>query len=129
MEINGDGAGTRGMVYDAINVGGSLTYNGSLTLLIGTTFGVGNYNFDLFDSVSTSGTFGTVNLGGVYSPDSLTNNGSGVWGLSKGNDTWTFNQSNGQLDLQVVPEPSSNALLVLAAAVLGARVIRRKRVA
>jgi len=127
MEING--AGTRGMVYDAINVGGSLTYNGSLTLLIGTTFGVGNYNFDLFDSVSTSGTFGTVNLGGVYSPDSLTNNGSGVWGLSKGNDTWTFNQSNGQLDLQVVPEPSSNALLVLAAAVLGARVIHRKRVA
>ena len=123
MEIIG--TGVRGTAFDAIDVVGLLTYGGNLTLSLGTTFGVGSYSFDLFDFGSTGGSFDTVTLGDLYS-GSLVNDG-GVWGLANGNDTWTFTQSSGLLQLNVVPEPSTYALLVLAAAGFGARVIRRRR--
>jgi autotransporter-associated beta strand protein len=123
MEITG--TGVRGTAFDAIDVFGLLTYGGNLTLSLGTTFGVGSYSFDLFDFGSTEGSFDTVTLGGLYSGSLV--NSSGVWGLANGNDTWTFTQSSGLLELEVVPEPSTYALLVLAAAGLGARVIRHRR--
>jgi len=129
MEINEDG--TRGTDFDAINVVGLLTYGGDLTLSLGTTFGNGSYTFDLFDFGSTSATnsFDSVDLGGLYS-GSLINN-AGIWGLTSVTgsltNTWTFTESSGLLALEVVPEPSTYALLVLAAAGLGAHVIRRRR--
>jgi autotransporter-associated beta strand protein len=113
MEING--AGTRGTAFDAVNVGNLLTYDGALTLSIGTTFAEGNYSFDLFDFGSQAGSFDSVALGGSYS-GSLTDNGLGVWGLTSGTETWTFYEDTGVLDLGVVPEPSTYALLALAAA-------------
>jgi autotransporter-associated beta strand protein len=122
MEING--AGVRGTAYDAINVGGLLAYDGTLTLSIGMTFSVGSYSFDLFDFDSTSGSFDTVTLGGLYS-GSLVNN-SGVWGLTSGNDTWTFTESSGILELGVVPESSTYALLAFAGLGLAGHVIRRR---
>jgi autotransporter-associated beta strand protein len=125
MEINGLARGTD---YDVINVvGGLLTYDGRLTLsLSGPVYGIGIYSFDLFDFVSQTGSFDVVELLGSYS-GSLTNNGSGVWGLSSGNDTWSFSQADGVLTLDVVPEPSTYALLVLSAAGLAAHVVRRRR--
>jgi fibronectin-binding autotransporter adhesin len=124
MEINGT---DRGTAYDAVAVGGLLTYDGALVLSLGTTFGEGSYSFDLFDFDfgSASGSFDSVDLSGLYI-GSLINNGSGVWGLTSGVDTWTFTESSGLLALEVVPEPSTYALLILAAAGLGARVIRRR---
>jgi autotransporter-associated beta strand protein len=126
MEING--SGDRGTAFDAINVGGILTYGGDLVLSLGTTFGEGSYSFDLFNFFSTSATnsFDSVDLGGLYSGP-LINNGSGVWGLTSGVDTWTFTEESGLLALEVVPEPSTYALLFLAAAGLGAHVVRRRR--
>jgi fibronectin-binding autotransporter adhesin len=125
MEINGLARGTD---YDVINVvGGLLTYDGRLTLsLSGPVYGIGIYSFDLFDFVSQTGAFDVVELLGSYS-GSLTNNGLGVWGLSSGNDTWSFSQADGVLSLNVVPEPSTYALLVLSAAGLAAHVVRRRR--
>jgi autotransporter-associated beta strand protein len=124
MEING--AGTRGTAFDAVDVTGLLTYDGALTLSIGTTFAEGNYSFDLFDFGSQTGSFDSVTLGDSYS-GLLTDNGFGVWGLTSGTETWTFDQGTGVLDLGVVPEPSTYALLTLSAAGLGAHVFARRR--
>jgi len=122
MEI--DAAGVRGTAYDAIDVGGLLTYDGALTLAIGTTFGFGSYSFDLFNFGSTEGSFDSVTLGGLYS-GSLVNN-SGVWGLTSGDETWTFTESSGILELGVVPEPSTMSLVALAGLGLAGFLLRRR---
>jgi len=119
MEINGT---ARGSQYDGIDVGGLLTYDGTLTLALGTTFGVGTYSFNLFDFGSQSGTFSVINLTGDYS-GSLTGSGD-VRGLTSGVNTWTFTHSTGDLGLTVIPEPATWALL---AASLTALVLFRRR--
>jgi hypothetical protein len=123
MEVSG--VGTRGTAFDAVNVGSLLTYDGALTLFIGAIFTEGNYSFDLFDFGSQTGSFDSVTLGGSYS-GSLTDDGLGVWGLTSGTETWTFTQSSGVLELGVVPEPSTYALLVLTAVGVGARLFKRR---
>jgi autotransporter-associated beta strand protein len=105
------GAGVRGTRYDAVNVGGLLTYDGSLTLDFGATLAQGAYNFNLFDFTSQSGFYDNISLIGAYS-GSFTQNGTN-WELSSGNETWNFSQSTGELSLNVIPEPSSLSLLLL----------------
>jgi fibronectin-binding autotransporter adhesin len=108
MDINGADLGIN---HDAIEATGALTYDGALALAIGTVFGAGTYNFDLFDSGSQIGSFDSVTLSGLYS-GTLTNN-LGIWSTTTnlGNETWTFNQSTGDLSLTVIPEPNVAALL------------------
>jgi autotransporter-associated beta strand protein len=127
MEINN--TGTRGMVYDAINVGGLLTYDGSLRLTLGTTFDVGSYSFDLFDFGSQTGSFDSVTLVGSYYSGSL---GKDVglstnWGLTSGDNTWTFDQSTGVLGLSVIPEPSPLALSGLGLLALAVSALRKRK--
>ena len=122
MEING--STTRGTDYDGINVGTALTYGGNLTLAFGTTFSTGSYSFNLFDSVSQLGGFAGVTLAGNYS-GTLTDGGGGVWGLTSGNNTWTFTKSTGDLGLSVVPEPATWALLAFG--LTSVMVLRRRR--
>jgi hypothetical protein len=76
-----------------------------------TTFGEGTYSWNLFDFASQAGNFTTVSLSNNYT-GSLTNSGGGTWGLTSGNFTWSFTQSDGVLGLSVIPEPSTWAMLV-----------------
>ena len=124
MEING--TGIRGTAYDAVNVGNLLTYDGTLTLTLGTTFAEGSYSFDLFDFGSQTGSFDSVTLGGSYG-GSLVNDGLGVWGLTSGAETWTFDQSTGALAVGVVPEPSTLALSGFGLLALAVSALRKRR--
>jgi autotransporter-associated beta strand protein len=124
MEITGaNSSGTRGTTYDAVNVANALTYGGTLALNFDTLFTqTGNYTFNLFDSASMSGSFGSVSLAGAYS-GSFTNS-SGIWGRTDGDNTWSFNQSDGVLSFAVVPEP--NVAMVAGSLALMA-LLRRRR--
>ena len=126
MEITGaNSSGTRGTTYDAVNVANALTYGGTLALNFDTLFTqTGNYTFNLFDSASTSGNFGSVSLAGVYSGNFT--NTAGTWGYQSldGNNTWSFKQSDGVLSFTVVPEP--NVAMVAGSLALMA-LLRRRR--
>jgi hypothetical protein len=101
------GAGTNGL----------LTYGGTMTLDIGTTFDMGSYTWDLFEFANEAGTFGSINLADQYSGSLLDADANGVWDLTSGFNTWQFTESNGVLNLTVVPEPSTLALLAVAGVV------------
>jgi autotransporter-associated beta strand protein len=124
MEITGtNSSGTRGVTYDAVDVASALTYGGTLSLNFDTLFTqVGSYTFNLFDSPTTSGSFGSVSLAGVYS-GSFTNT-SGIWALTQGDNSWSFNQGDGVLSFNVVPEP--NVAMVAGSLALMA-LLRRRR--
>jgi autotransporter-associated beta strand protein len=126
MEITGaNSSGTRGTTYDAVNVTNALTYGGTLALNFDALFTqTGNYTFNLFDSASTSGSFGSVSLAGVYSGSFTNTNDSGIWGLTQGDNTWSFKQSDGVLSFAVVPEP--NVAMVAGSLALMA-LLRRRR--
>ncbi|MFN6044285.1 MAG: beta strand repeat-containing protein [Verrucomicrobiota bacterium] len=120
MEITGAARGTE---YDAINVGGSLTYGGTLILdFSGETYTEGVYSFNLFDFVGSSGGFSDMSLAGIYS-GSFTDN-SGIWGLTDGDNNWSFNQGDGVLTFTVVPEP--NVAMVAGSLALMAMLRRRR---
>ena len=120
MEITGTARGTE---YDAVNVGGALTYGGTLILdFSGDTYTEGVYSFNLFDFVGSSGGFSDMSLAGIYS-GSFTDN-SGIWGLTDGDNNWSFNQGDGVLTFTVVPEP--NVAMVAGSLALMA-LLRRRR--
>jgi autotransporter-associated beta strand protein len=125
VEINGSGA--RGTDFDGIDVGVALSYDGTLTLDLGTTFGVGNYVFELFDFGSESGEFSAIDLAGNYA-GSLSGNGD-VWSMTDGDDTWTFTHSTGNLGLDVIPEPSTWVLIGIGFAMILWRTRRRQSMA
>ncbi|MFN6095765.1 MAG: hypothetical protein ACK49J_12340 [Verrucomicrobiota bacterium] len=114
---------SRGVTYDAIDITGALTYGGTLTLdFSGPAYGQGVYSFDLFDFTSTSGSFTSMSLAGLYS-GALINN-SGVWGYQQGDNTWSFKESDGVLTFTVVPEP--NVAMVVGSLAL-MTLLRRRR--
>ena len=111
MEIEGTvGAGLAGG-HDFANVAGALTYGGTLTLALGTTFGTGTYSWNLFDFAGADGgTFSTITLADQYSGSLLDGDSNGIWDLNSGNNTWQFTESTGILGLTVIPEPSAALL-------------------
>lgn len=84
---------TRGTEFDAINITGALSYNGTLTLDFGYSGSVGQ-TFNLFSFTSYSGTFSSINF--------LNDGYAG-----------TFDYASGTLTLTAVPEPASLALFTM----------------
>jgi trimeric autotransporter adhesin len=122
MEILGTGT-DRGLNtangYDAINTGaGLLTYGGNLTVSFGSTTAAGA-DYDLFQigAGSSTGSFGSVTIGGTYASVGNLVNTLGVWmGDDVANNLrFTFTESTGNLTVAAIPEPSAYA----AAAGLG----------
>jgi len=127
-----DGTAGAGLVggHDSVNltgIGGDglLTYGGIMTLDIGTIFGVGTYSWNLFDFASETGGFTGISLADQYS-GSLTDGGGGIWGLVDGDNTWSFTESSGVLDLTVVPVPEPSVGLLGGLGLL-AILLRRRR--
>lgn len=84
-------------VNDLISVSGNLTLNGVLNIIDLAGFNIGTYRL--------------FNYGGT-----LTNNGL-VIGSAPGGFTYNIVAGGGAVDLQVIPEPSTWALLILAGCV------------
>ena len=120
MELNG--TTTRGTDYDAVNVGNLLTYGGKLTLSLTGTYTAGA-TFNLFDFASTAGSFTSIDLNGSYT-GSLVNN-LGTWTGTVGGVDWQFTENDGIF--QAVPEPSTYALIGMAAAAFAGYSIRRRK--
>lgn len=105
----------RGTGYDALDVGGALTFGGDLRIdFLGGYSPVGGESFDLFDFNSTlsSGFFASLLLPTLDT------------GLA-----WDTSQlySTGVLSVAAIPEPSAAALLLAATALATATTRRRKR--
>lgn len=125
MELTGT---SRGVDYDAVNLGGALTYGGGMSLSISGTYGDFT-ELKLFDfSAPPLGDFSSITTTGVYGALTLTNDGFGVWTsepTSIGGQTLRFTQSSGVLAF--VPEPSAIALGGLGVAAVAAGTRRRSR--
>ena len=99
----------------------------------------GDFVFDLTGAGTTVGnswtlTSGTINyngLGGTFSVLSTagafteTFSGSGIWTRDENSVTYQFSELNSQLS--VVPEPSTCAMLAIAAAGVAGHMVRRRR--
>jgi fibronectin-binding autotransporter adhesin len=125
FEINGT---SRGSSYDAVNVGGALSYGGGLSLVFDAPITAGTY--DLFNGFSgQSGTFSSISIGGSFAESFVGSpniTGSG-WTANSASWGYTFDNSTGGLTIGAIPEPSAFAVLAGLAgfAVVGAR--RRRR--
>ena len=131
FEINGT---TRGTTFDAVNVGGTLTYGGAISLFFNAPITAGTY--DLFGGssggspASVAGDFATLSVGGAFA-ESITSGpvfATGT-GWTAASASWNFSFDNASGDLTIasaVPEPSAFAALAGLAG-LGLVGSRRRR--
>ena len=104
----------------ALNLVSPLTING------GSSVSFADFGIDDIAGLSSSTAVGTYSLfSGTVNTNNLANIGAGnAFDLGSGKSAYF---SIGSLELNVVPEPSTYALLILSAAGLGAHMIRRRR--
>ncbi|MBJ7260182.1 MAG: autotransporter-associated beta strand repeat-containing protein [Chthoniobacterales bacterium] len=137
-ELNDNVNTGRGTAFDGVNVtGGTLTintgvtnnlvFNGAASTTVWNDVFWGSnqtwlvYSNALAPTLASANVFDTINV----SLDSLGNNFS--TSLAGSSFSWSQTGNDLYLNYNTVPEPSTYALLALAAAGLGARVMRRRR--
>ena len=123
---------TRGTTYDAINIttGGAVDFGGALAFSFQNNADFANgTSFNLFSFDTTSlGNFSEITSTGWDKYAALIWARTGdIWSATSGNGQQTLNFSELDGSLNVVPEPSTYALLAFAAAGLGAHLTRRRR--
>ena len=128
LEVDGT---SRGVLtgYDAVNVVGAITYDGTLVAKFSQNFGT-NQTFDFFDFVGAdNGTFDNVLITstGLSNYSVTLTNASGVWTGSQGLTNFVFTEATGilSLSLAAVPEPLTAAGVILLA---GRVLARRSRI-
>lgn len=128
FEINGAGRGTG---FDAVNVGGALTYGGTLNLVFDAPLSAGVYDLLGGGFLSQTGDFSTVLFGGsetIAGLGSVVFTGGSGWTATS--DDWNFSFNNASGDLTIlstaIPEPASFAALAGVAG-LGLAALRRRR--
>ena len=113
---------TRGVSggYNALNIGGQLSYGGNLSLIFGTTFDPLDtfHLFDFVNAIAPIGSFASIGFTGAYGAGSLTNQFDGTWS----SEAFRFTESTGTL--MIIPEPSRSLLCLLA---LSLTLLRRQR--
>lgn len=123
MEITGL---TRGGQYDGLDLTGSLTYGGTLSLNMSQVFGDAT-TFNLFSGfTSKTGDFSSiVSTGAAYNSLSFTRTGN-LWTSGTSGTQWLeFDQTTGTL--AVVPEPTGIAMAGVALAMCGWSMWKRRR--
>lgn len=123
MEITGI---TRSTQYDGLDLTGSLTYGGTLSLNMSQVFGDAT-TFSLFSGfTSKTGDFSSiVSTGAAYNGLSFTRTGN-LWTSGTSGAQWLeFDQTSGTL--AVVPEPTGIAMAGVALAMCGWSMWKRRR--
>jgi hypothetical protein len=123
MEITGI---TRSTQYDGLDLTGSLTYGGTLSLNMSQVFGDAT-TFNLFSGfTSKTGDFSSiVSTGAAYNGLSFTRTGN-LWTSGTSGAQWLeFDQTAGTL--AVVPEPTGIAMAGVALAMCGWSMWKRRR--
>gem|GEM_PF-2951743 len=114
----------RGITYDAVDIGGFLTYGGDLALSIDGLHTYATWDLFRFGEGEWSENFNTITLTGSYN-GTLSFDGT-LWSGVVDGQLWRFDQSIGQL--AAVPEPSTWVALGTGIALI-ALWRRRRRVA
>jgi autotransporter-associated beta strand protein len=148
LRVNSSLGSTNVAVSSGTAIGGNGTIAGNMSLAAGAGFMIFDLNAPLtvVGSVSLDSTFSIASLlgaagtaidwslvaDGTYTLINSTSTFSNIQNFGEANKTSIGGDrfayfSDGSLQLNVVPEPSTYALLVLSAAGLGAHMIRRRR--
>lgn len=129
LEIDGT---TRGTTYDALNVGGLLTYGGAISIDFGNALASGGtYSlFTALDGISAPTVAGhatSVLLTGNGYDATLTQAGS-LWSAMGVNGyNFSFNETTGTLSAAAIPEPGTYAAIGGLLALIGAAIRRRRQ--
>jgi len=105
---------------------GALTLGNSLTLNFSTSLISDGQTYNLFDFGSQTGDFSAIGLTGSI-VGSLLLTATDTWTGNAAGYAFTFNETNGILSVNAVPEPSTYAALAGAVALVGAAVYRRRK--